>query len=82
MGYKQSHYIIVIPFTDGEMKAHGSGTLIDYLNHKIYRLTYKKGVLANKILHLDKEDNHDVFTDNKATKMIGFKHEQAFSLNF
>lgn len=46
IAYKQGHYILTIPFVDNSFKAHGSGILIDYLNRKIYRLTFKKGNLA------------------------------------
>ena len=57
IAYKQGNYIILTPFNDGSMKSNGTGVLIDYHTHKIYKLTYKKGVLVNKILHLNKIDN-------------------------
>ena len=68
----------MIPFNDGTMKANGPGILIDYFNHRIYRLIYKKGVLHDKILHLDRKDNEDVFDKGVHTKILGVKHEQAF----
>ena len=74
IAYKQSHYIILIPFNDGSHKANGPGILLDYYNHRIFRLHYKKGVLCDKILHLDKKDNEDVFSRGKTTKIIGVKH--------
>lgn len=82
IAYKQGHYILTIPFVDNCFLSHGAGILIDYLNHKIYRLTFKKGVLVQKILHLDKQDNEDAFARNTITRIIGVKHEQAFSLTF
>ena len=72
----------MIPFNDGSMKASGPGILIDYYNHRIYRITYKKGALIHKILHLDKKDNDDVFYKGLPTKVLGVKHEQAFELTF
>ena len=82
IAYKQGNYIILLPFNDGTMKTNGSGVLIDYHDHKIYKLTYKKGTLVNKILHLNKKDNEDVFGKNTATKIIGVEHQQAFELTF
>ena len=52
--------------------------LIDYYDHRIFRLVFKRGVLAEKILYLDKRDNDDVFNSSNASRIIGVKHEQAF----
>lgn len=82
ISYKASNYIINIPFADGNEQPHGSGILIDYLNHRIYQLQYKKGVLVSKILHLDMKDNVEAFNTNNITKIVGVKHESAFSLTF
>ena len=58
------------------------GVLIDFVDAKIFRLVFKRGVLVEKILHLNKRDNEDLFKRSTATKIIGVKHEQAFNLNF
>lgn len=46
VAYKQGHCILLVPFTDNSFKAHGTGLLIDYDHHKIYRLTYKRGAIT------------------------------------
>ena len=74
MAYKQGKYIVTIPFSDSTFKAHGVGVLVDYVDFKIYRLVFKRGTLVEKILHLDKRDNEDVFSKNTATKIIGVMH--------
>ena len=74
IAYKQGNYIIMVSFNDGSMRANGGGVLIDYCNHRIYRLGYKKGKLYEKVLHLDKQDNDDVFNRGHPTKVLGIKH--------
>lgn len=56
--------------------------LIDYEAEKIYRLSFRKGVLTDKILHLDRRHNEDAFKRNSIAKLLGLKHEEAFSLTF
>ena len=56
--------------------------LIDYESQKIYELIFKKGALVNKILHLDKRNNDEVFKRNSIARIVGLKHEQAFDLTF
>ena len=46
-----------IPFFDNSHQAHGVGVLIDYGQMKIYELVFKRGSLAEKILHLNRENN-------------------------
>jgi hypothetical protein len=71
-----------IPFFDNSHQAHGVGVLIDYGQMKIYELVFKRGSLVEKILHLNRENNDDVFRKNVLNKVIGIKHEQAFDLTF
>jgi hypothetical protein len=71
-------YIIKLQFNDNQHVAHGPGFLIDYEHHKLYQLIYRRGKLIEKILHLDRQDNDDAFSQNNLTKLIGVKHEQSF----
>lgn len=69
-------------FVEGCESAHGPGVLIDYEALKIYRLSFRKGVLTDKVLHLDRRHNEDAFKRNSISKLMGLKHEEAFSLTF
>ena len=82
IAYKQGRFIIKIPFSEGNDNAHGVGVLIDYEFNKIYELIFKRGALVEKILHLNRKNNEDVFKHNTIAKLMGLKHEQAFALTF
>jgi hypothetical protein len=80
--YKVGKIVIKIPFAEDSENAHGVGMLIDYESLKIYELVFRKGVLIDKILHLNRRDNEDAFKHNTLAKIIGLKHEQALDLTF
>lgn len=80
VAYRMNRQVILVRMQDRQ--PHGRGALIDYDTRKIYILEFRRGVLARKILELDRSKNEEVFHKNNISRVIGLQHEQAFNFTF